>query len=275
MSLDHAIAEHYRNGNLLAAIESALAILGIMPEDVTVSTLAPVDEFHIGGREATAHLFAQLDFSEEDHLLDVGCGVGGASRFVADKFNGRVTGIDLTPEYVETGNILSKWVGLDEQVLLQQGSVLAMSFADATFDGGFMFHVGMNIEDKARLFGEIHRVLRPGAIFGMYDIMQIGDGTLTYPVPWASVPETSYLETPQVYRQALMEAGFTLVAEKNRHAFAVKFFNEVQVRNKANDGPSPLGLHTLIGVSTAVKFQNMIQNIKSGHIAPVEIIAQK
>ena len=275
MSMDQAIAAHYTNGDLLAAIEAALPKLGISPDQVTVADLAPVDEFHIGGRQATAHLFAQLNFAESDHLLDVGCGVGGASRFAVDQFNGRITGIDLTPEYVETGNVLSKWVGLDEQIRLQQGSALAMPFADASFDGGFMFHVGMNIEDKARLFSEIHRVLRPGATFGVYDIMQVGDGTLTYPVPWASVPETSYLAAPQIYRQALLDAGFTLMAENNRHAFAVKFFDEVQARNKANGGPSLLGLHTLIGVSTAVKFRNMIQNINEGHIAPVEMIVQK
>ena len=275
MSLDHAIAAHYTNGDLLVAIEAALAKLGITPDQVTVSDLAPVDDFHIGGRQATEQFFAQIDFAAGDHLLDVGCGLGGASRFVADKFGSRVTGIDLTPEYIETGNVLSAWVGLEQKIELRQGSALAIPFADESFDGGFMFHVGMNIADKNRLFREIYRVLCPGAVFAVYDIMQIGDGTLSYPLPWASVPEMSSLAEPPVYQQAMENAGFTVIKENIRHQFSIDFFNAVRAQNEANGGPPPLGLHTLVGESTAVKFRNMIQNINDGHIAPVEMIAQK
>jgi ubiquinone/menaquinone biosynthesis C-methylase UbiE len=54
----------------------------------------------------------------------------------------------LTDEYVETGRVLCGWVGLGERVSLHQGSALSMPFADGAFDGAYMLHVGMNIEDK-------------------------------------------------------------------------------------------------------------------------------
>lgn len=150
-----------------------------------------------------------------------------------------------------------------------------MAFQDETFDSGFMMHVGMNIDDKARLFSEIYRVLRPGASFGVYDVMQDRDGELTYPVPWATEESTSNLSTPGQYRDALTNAGFDVLTENNRCDFALEFFRQVRARAEGNGGSSPLGLHTLMQESTAVKIENMIDNIAESYIAPVEIIATK
>ncbi|MDX1522985.1 MAG: class I SAM-dependent methyltransferase [Anaerolineae bacterium] len=271
---DNAVAKHYTRGNLLNAIQKSLAGLGKTAGTVTIDDLAAIDEFHIGGRYATERLLNQLNLAEHDHILDVGCGLGGAARFAANTYNIYVTGIDVTAEYIETGKALCAWVGLDEQVTLRQGDVMAMSFEDETFDGGFMMHVGMNIENKHQLFREIYRVMRPGTVFGVYDIMQVGNGELAYPVPWATVSSTSRLATPQQYNQALAEAGFKVSPAQNYGEYALDFFQRVQAKTRARGLP-PLGLHTLIGESMAVKFQNMIAGIKAGHIAPVEIIAQK
>ncbi|MEE8289362.1 MAG: methyltransferase domain-containing protein, partial [Nitrosomonadaceae bacterium] len=240
-----------------------------------IDDLAPVDEFHIGGRLATDHLLDQLNFSKPDHILDVGCGLGGASRYIANKYNNRVTGIDLTREYIEVGKDLSAWVGLDKQVSLYQGSALAMPFEDGAFDGAVMLHVGMNIDDKTRLFTEVYRVLRPGASFGVYDIMQINNGELAYPVPWATDDTTSKLATPDDYKQALSHAGFKVAVHNTRRDFALGFFKQLRQKTEASGGPPPLGLHLLMQESTAVKISNMVDNISADLIAPVEIIAQK
>lgn len=275
MTYEESVSEHYKHGNLLGAIQEAIPKLGKTTDNITVADLGPVDEFHIGGRIATDHLLSQLDFSEHDHILDIGCGLGGTSRFAADKFHNQVTGIDLTQEYVDTGMTLCSWVGMEGQVHLQQGSALDMPFEDATFDGGLMLHVGMNIEDKAALFREIHRVLRPSASLGIYDIMRINDGDLTYPVPWASDEGTSKLATLEQYEQSLGNAGFTVSTENRRNEFALEFFKEMRAKMEANGGPPPLGLHTLMGKLTPLKLKNMVDNIAAGYIAPVEMIANK
>ena len=275
MSNDKAVSEHYTHGDLLNAIQVSIAKLGKTVDSVTNRDLAPVDEFHIGGRKATESLLGRLNFSGQDYILDVGCGLGGASRFVADKYNTQVTGIDLTQEYIEVGKVLCTWVGLDKMVTLQHGSALSMPFQDEIYDGGFMMHVGMNIENKARLFTEIYRVLRPGSSFGVYDVMRIGDGELNYPVPWATVSGTSNLATPDQYKQAMSDAGFEVSTENNRRDFALGVFKELGAKANANGSPPPLGLHTLMGKSTPVKFRNMIENIVAAHIAPVEIIVKK
>ena len=275
MSYDKIVSEHYTHGELLDVIQASVTKLGKTIDSVTIEDLAPVDEFHIGGRLATENLLNQLDFSEKDHILDVGCGLGGASRFVVNKLNNRVTGIDLLQEYIDVGNSLCAWIGLDKQVALHQGSALSMPFEDDTFDGAFMLHVGMNIDDKAKLFTEIYRVLRPGASFGVYDVMQMNDGELAYPVPWAAENSTSKVETPDHYRQALTNAGFKTSKENARREFALDFFKQMKAKTEANSGPPPIGLHILMQESTAIKVQNMIENIAKNFIAPVEIIVQK
>lgn len=275
MSYEESVSDHYGHGNLLKAIESALSHLGKTPETVTIADLAPVDEFHIGGRQATDNLLDQLNFVEHQHVLDVGCGLGGASRYVAAKYKSRVTGIDLTPEYIETGNALCRWVNLDRKVTLEEGSALSMPFQDNMFDGGYMLHVGMNIEEKTTLFAEIFRVLKTGTLFGIYDIMRKKDGELSYPVPWATDSRTSKLATPEQYKQALSDAGFEVSKENNRRDFSLDFFKRLRTKTEKNGGPPPLGLHTLMQESTAEKFKNMIDSIANDYIAPVEVIAQK
>lgn len=164
MSDNQSVSGHYQHGDLLNAIQGAIAKLGKTIENITIDDLASVDEFHIGGRQATANFLSQLNFSAQDHLLDVGCGLGGTGRYVAQKYKSRVTGIDLTEEYIETGKTLSSWLKLEQQINLQLGNALCLPFPDQSFDGGYMMHVGMNIDQKEQLFAEIQRVLRPGSL---------------------------------------------------------------------------------------------------------------
>lgn len=269
------VAKHYTHGSLIASIRAGIESLGKTTDSVTVDDLAPVDEFHIGGRKSSEEFLGQLGLASEHHVLDVGCGLGGAARFVASRYRCRVTGIDLTQEYVETGRTLCGWVGLDDRVSLHQGSALAMPFPGGDFDGAYMLHVGMNIEDKAQLCSEVSRVLQSGSPFGIYDVMRTGDGELTYPVPWATTAESSALAEPEQYREALRAAGFAVIAERNRRDFALAFFEQLRAKTSAAGGPPPLGLHILMGKNTPDKVRNMIDNISAGRIAPVELIARK
>ncbi len=275
MPLDKSVSDHYLHGDLLNSIEAALSTIGKTTNNLTIEDLAPVDEFHIGGRQATDNLIDQLGFTSQDHVLDVGCGLAGASRYVVSKYKNHVTGIDLAVEYIDTGKVICRWLNLDDRITLEQGSALSMPFSDAMFDAGYMLHVGMNIEDKVALFSEINRVLKPGSFFGVYDVMRQCDGALIYPVPWATDTSTSQLATPQRYRQALRHAGFEIVKENNRHQFALEFFQKLTAKSEKMVSPPPLGLHTLMQESTSRKIQNMMINIESGCIAPVEMIVQK
>jgi ubiquinone/menaquinone biosynthesis C-methylase UbiE len=274
--MTNSVAEHYTHGSLLAMITAGIESIGKTPASVTVDELAPVDEFHIGGRQATEEFTDQLGLTGNEHVLDVGCGIGGTSRFVASRFGCRVTGVDLTPEFIATGTALCEWVGLDEQIELHQGNALSMPFTEGSFDAAIMLHVGMNIADKAGLFSEVYRLLRPGAVFGVYDVMKTGDGELKYPVPWSSVPDTCALASQAQYVAALQQAGFDIIEVENRREFAADFFAETRERMEADGGtPPPLGVHIAMGESAPIKITNMVENIAAGCCAPVEIIGRR
>jgi ubiquinone/menaquinone biosynthesis C-methylase UbiE len=269
------LSDHYHHGNLLSAIQAGLEKQGIQPQNASVENLGPVDEFHIGGRQASVHFLDQLAITGSQTLLDIGCGLGGSARFAAKQYGAQITGIDLTSEYVETGQVLCDWVGLSDRIKLHHGSALSLPFADASFDGAFMMHVGMNIQDKTALFAEAARVLKPGAKFGIYDIMKTNDDALAYPVPWATTSETSWLAEPKEYRQVLEVNGFQVTSEDDRRDFAEGFFKAMKAAIEAGNGPPPLGLHVLMQQSTAQKIPNMVANLMAGRISPVEMIATK
>lgn len=275
MSVERAVETHYSHGALIETIDAALVASGIDRDAVTAADLAPVDEFHIGGRAATVDLAGQLALAPSDRVLDIGSGLGGAARFFADEVGCAVTGIDLTAEYVATARALSERFGLGERNTFEHASALAMPFGDASFDAAYMLHVGMNIEAKNELFAEIARILVPGGRLGIYDVMRTGDGEIVYPVPWAETADTSFLASPGDYRAALASAGLDPREEQNRRDWALGFFRTLRANAAGADGPPPLGIHILMGESAGKKVANMLQCVTDGIIAPVRIIARK
>ncbi len=275
MTTKELVGEHYTHGALLEAIRDGIQKLGKTETNVTLDDLGPVEEFHIGGRIASAEFLDQLELAAEDVVLDVGCGLGGVARFAAAQYGSNISGLDLTEEYVRTGQVLNEWVGLQDRISLKQGNATAMTSADAIFDKAYMIHVGMNIADKELLAQELNRVLKPGGRLGIFDIMRTSDSEITFPVPWASDVNGSALATLEEYKQALEAAGFEVTGERNRHEFAISFFEKMQVNAVSASGPPPLGLHIIMGANAAVKYSNMVGSVTRGKIAPIEVFAMK
>ncbi|MEC5291651.1 methyltransferase domain-containing protein [Aurantimonas sp. C2-6-R+9] len=272
--LEPRIARHYGSYGVLERILLGLERSGADLKKLSPDQLKPVDEFHIGGADATARLLDRLAIEPGMHLLDIGSGIGGLARTIAQRFNCEVTGIDLTPDFVAAATALTKMCGMDGSVRFEVGNATALPLTDASFDAATLLHVGMNIADKAGLFREAYRVLRPGRVFAVYDVMKTGEGELAFPVPWAESAELSAVATREVYRDAARAAGFTAIAEDDRRAIALDFFTHIQAQAKS-DTPPPLGLHLLMGPTIAAKMTNMIAAIRDGTIAPVEMIFRK
>ncbi|WP_050603626.1 methyltransferase domain-containing protein [Ruegeria sp. 6PALISEP08] len=273
--IEQAVAQHYTTGALTERVRAALEASGIDPDAATVADLKAGDEFHTGGVLATDNLFGQLSPTHATRILDVGCGIGGTSRYIVDRYDSTVTGIDLTPEFVETATALSDLVGHSEKASFHVGSALDMPVPDAGFDLAVMMHVGMNIEDKTGLFAEVSRTLATGGTFALFDVMGGDmDEPLAFPLPWSTVPETSFVHAPDVYKNAAAAAGLELETESDRTEFAIQFFEDVFAKI-AESGPAPLGIHLMMGETAPEKFQNYVTNLKAGRIRPTEMIFKK
>lgn len=275
MTVERTVLEHYRHGTLEEALLKGLTAAGKDIDKLTPNDLSAADEFHIGGRQATAEFAAEFKPTAGTHWLDIGSGLGGPSRYVAHTYRCRVTGVDLSEEYVAVSGALAQRVGLGDQVSYRQASALALPFEDGTFDGVYMQHVGMNIADKVKLFGEVHRVLKTDGIFALYDVMSGDSGVFSYPVPWASDEGANFIESPATYRALLAAKGFELVKERNRLDFAMEFFRALQARSGRTGSPPRFGLHIVMGANAAQKAGNMLSLIERGVIIPVEMICRR
>jgi ubiquinone/menaquinone biosynthesis C-methylase UbiE len=208
------------------------------------------------------------------HILDVGYGIGGPSRTIAEGCGCRVIGIDLTEEFVRTAAALAGRVGLAGRVTYRQASALALPFEPDAFDGAYMLHVGMNISDKSGLFSEVRRVLKPGSWFAIFDAMRTGEGELSFPLHWAATREMSFVASPEEYRCALDAAGFELIKERNRSDFTRGVFHEAQARAAASSGTPLLGIHILMKTDVPQKLANVTNAVDRGPITPIEPICR-
>jgi len=273
MNTEEKVAEHYSKEDLEEKILRGLQALGIDVNHASAADLAPVDEFHVGGLEATNELAAQMDLSPGLRLLDVGSGLGGPARYFAAEHACRVTGVDLTKEYVQVAASLTRHLKLESSVDFRQASALEMPFEPATFDRAIMIHVGMNIADKPALFREVRRVLKPGALFTIFDLVRTAPGSLSYPLPWAATEDTSFVATAAEYHKALQSGGFHLERERDRRDFSIAF-TERMVARMTQKGPAPLGLHLLTGGNTPAIINNLLSMMKQSVLEPTEMFAR-
>jgi SAM-dependent methyltransferase len=274
MSIDQRVAEHYTRNDLASTILSALRAAGKDVDRLSLDDLAPVDEFHIRGRPATAELASGLGLAAGQRVLDVGCGIGGPSRYVAATYDCNVVGIDLTEEYCRVATLLAERAGLGDRVEYHPGNALAMPFADAGFEVAYTQHVAMNIEDKAQLYAEVWRLLKPGGRFGIYDVLQGEGGDVVYPVPWARDAATSFVVRPAELEALLEDAGFAIVSWRDTAAEARQWIDQMKAR-MAEPNPPPTALRLLLGEDFRAMAQNIFRNLLEDRVRPTEVICRK
>ena len=260
MSTEESIAAHYSRVNAEELLLGIIRAAGGNPAGFSPSDLHGADQLHIGGAAATTRVATRAGINAGSHVLDLGSGMGGVSRHVAHDFGATVHGVDLTPQFVAAARSITERTGLSGQVTFSQGSILALPFGASAFDAALMVHVGMNIQDKDKVFAEAARVLRPGGVLAVYDIMLLGGDAEEYPQPWAATPETSFVQPPLAYSDALTQAGFTVDHEAKPLAEGIEFLE------KAMTAGGPAGLEKAALV-------NLLAAFRSGLLAPVEIYA--
>lgn len=272
--MNGSIADHYTRPGLGELILAALQHAGKDVTRLAVEDLAPIDEFHIRGREATLELGRLAGLTEGCRVLDVGSGLGGPSRCIAGTFGCRVTGIDLTEEYCRVATMLAKLVGMSDSVQYRQADAMALPFPDESFDVVWTQHTSMNISDKAGLFRELGRTLKTGGALAVYDILAGPVTPVHFPVPWARGPGSSFLCTGPELCAILDGSGYHIEEWRDSTDLARQWFAAVAKRIRER-GPSPLGLHLLMGEESAAMTRNQCRNLKEKRISTIQVVARK
>ena len=269
------ICSHYASGDLLARLVAKLREDGIEPSRATVEALAPYDQFHGRGLEATEDMAALVQVAETDHLLDVGSGIGGPARYLAQRFGCRVSGIDLTPEFCDVARHLTALLGLADRVSVRQGNALAMPFGDATFDGAYSMNVSMNIADKCALYREIHRVLKPGAWLMLSEVAQGSSGEPDFPVPWARTASSSFLSTQAEARANLDASGFTIESLRETTETALAFAARSRAVVEAGGKPPHRAVSLILGTRAEEAMANAARALRERRTLPIELVCRK
>jgi ubiquinone/menaquinone biosynthesis C-methylase UbiE len=268
------VASHYTGqGGLTGRIAESLKRAGKDLTALTTRDLAPIDEFHVRGRPATIELAQQMALVPSSNVLDIGSGLGGPARTVAETYGCRVTGIDLTPEFCEAAKSLSDWVGLGEQVRFLQGDATSLPFEKGAFDAAMTIHVAMNIAAKNEVYTEAKRALRSGGVFAVYDICQGEGGEVLFPVPWARTPEISHLATPSEMQALLKGAGFKIIYEKDSTEESQAWFEAMAERISQN-GPPVLTFREFLGEDFPQMTQNQVRNLTERRIRTCTFICE-
>ena len=269
------ISSHYTSGDLLARLVAKLQEDGLEPSQATVEALAPYDQFHGRGLEATEDMATLVHVAETDHLLDVGSGIGGPARYLAQRFGCRVSGIDLTPEFCDVACHLTALLGLADRVSVRQGDALAMPFGDATFDGAYSMNVSMNIADKCALYREIHRALKPGAWLMLSEVAQGPGGEPDFPVPWARTASSSFLSTQEETRANLEASGFTIESLRETTETALAFAARSRAVVEAGGRPPHRAVSLILGTRAEEATANASRALRERRALPIELVCRK
>ncbi len=270
--LSTGIQRHYGSTAIVQRVFNAVADSGQDVSRLTAEMLYPYDQFHGRGLVATRENAAKLNLDASMHVLDVGSGVGGPGRYMAHTFGCRVTGIDLTNDFVAAAKELTERCGLSDKVEFHQGDALAMPFGEASFDAAYCLNVSMNIRDKTGLAREICRVLKPRGRLVWTKAAQGAGGPPHYPLPWASNPDISFLVSPAELRRAMEGAGLRIVewideSEAMRAAFAQTGRNPQQTSSSMT--------RVIMGDDFPERVKNIGRNVLEQRIVLIFAIAER
>jgi SAM-dependent methyltransferase len=262
------VRAHYDGPGLIDRIKAALAPIASEDQPLTVPQLAMLDQFHTRGLLATAELAGAAGLKAGDHVLDLGCGIGGPARYLASMFGCAVTGLDLSPSFVDAATYLTTRCGLADRVTFKVGDALQLPFEDRVFDAVFLQHVAMNIADRPKLYNEARRVLRPRGRFATYDVV-LKAGEVIYPAPWARDPSTSFLLSEEDTRETLKACGFTELLWRDDTQTAIEWFNAVAANPPGAGG---LNLGVVMGAEFPSIAGNLGRNIREGRLGVLSAV---
>jgi SAM-dependent methyltransferase len=268
------IQNYYSPNDLYNKIIAGLNELGMDLSEVTLDDLQPVDEFHIRGDAATKELITLAKFKSDMHILDVGCGIGGSTRRLSHETGCRVTGIDLSNEYIYTAQKLTQLLNMQERVTFHACSALELPFDDDSFDGAWSLQMNMNVQDKLAWLREIYRVLKPGGQAVLYEVCGNKNTPLYFPVPWAQDASMSFLVPPELFRDLIVSAGFHIEVWNDKTDLAQKAFANVQ-KPVGEPNLPVLGVYLLVGKDIQTKAYNLHRNLNEERVSLIETLGVK
>jgi SAM-dependent methyltransferase len=274
MNAPLSVDRHYGNDGIAGRILAALRAEKGADVAITPETLAIIDHFHGRGIVATEELVALLDPQPGNRVLDMGSGIGGPARWIAAKRGCHVTGVDLTPEFCAAAEALNAATGMSDRVRIINGSATDLPVENNAFDRAYSQNVIMNIADKPRFYREAFRALRPGGVLALSNVCAGAGGPPYFPVPWATVPELSFLASVEDTRADIAAAGFNIVSFRDT-TDELRPAVQRDLARVEREGLPALGVHLIMGERIREMRINSARSSAEGRVSTIEVLARK
>ena len=274
-----SLNKQYGHQELEQRILEGLKASGCNLDDLSCDDLAPIDHFHIRGKPASLELARLAGIQSGLKVLDVGGGIGGSARMLANEFGCQVTVLDITQVFCDIGTMLTARTGLKDRVDFQQGDAMTLPFPDNSFDIVWTQHSSMNIPDKPRMYQEVRRVLNADGRLAMYEIMAGAVTPVLFPVPFAADDALSFLLPPNEVCSIIEKSGFNKIKWQDVTTLSMKWYTDNFSGfsdRAANRTPLPsLGLHLLFGDHVYEIMRNFIPNLEENRMTVIAAVFDK
>jgi len=135
-----------------------------------VEDLTKFDQLHYHGTDAIDIFIEKLEINEKTKILDVGSGIGGPARYLADKTGAEITAIELQSDQNNLAKDLTKKCGLSNKVNHIYGDILDYDFKNQTFDAVVSWLTLYHIANHEILLKKLFDLLNPNGFFYTEDI---------------------------------------------------------------------------------------------------------
>ena len=197
--------------NHVERINNELAELGIDENAaLTVDVLSALDQLHYHGTEALDSALQMTSAVAGQRWLEIGSGLGGPARYLADKGGIAMTALELQPDQHALALHLSERCGLADRIDHRCGDFLEAEFADESFDAVVSWLALYHIPERPRLLKKCHALLRPGGYFYTEDLCSLGEIGAEQRGDLSSELYATCLPKKQTYREQLEKAGFVI-----------------------------------------------------------------
>lgn len=222
-----------------------------------------------GGAGNVARMVAGLE-TRDRHVLDIGCGIGGGDIILARDHGARITGIDIEAPLIARARDHVDAAGLSDRIEIRHVTPGKLDFPDASFDIVYSAGAFTQIEDKAGMFAECLRVLRPGGAMTTYDWMGTGQPYSATMQEWFRLEGLTYnLGSLASHRQWLAEAGFVDVSVVDDGGW---YAAEARRELALLQGPLEEQVRALIGDETHAHYvrdwELLVQILESRELVP-------
>jgi len=268
------VQDHYAAKDIVERILAAVPWVATDGTPLAAEQLFRFDQLH--GREllATRDHAAKLNPAKGTRLLDVGSGIGGPARYFASVFGCRVTGIDLTPQFVAAATELSRLSQLDDDADFFEADAADMPFEAGTFDHAYCFYVGMNLPDKLAVLRECYRVLKPGATLIWTEVTST-EGKPHYPLPWARDEAGSHVGPIETLVRNFADANFKVLSVDDETDAHLELAKQMKASGSSPTKGQFQANEVVLGPDFVERRANYIRSLADGALASKVIYGKK